>query len=125
MVNRLRRIRGEETIPYGPRTHAERHRQSTLQMMYNYNDLECIAMLRTKRVLFFSLCNLLRSRGLVPETVGCPVEEQVTMFMPAEEGFVGALPEDDEDVPLEEPAMVNVRDQICNAMWASRGSSTT
>ena len=27
--------------------------------------------------------------------------------MPAEEGFVGALPEDDEDVPLEEPAMVN------------------
>ena len=35
------------------------------------------------------------------------------------------MPEDDEDVPLEEPAMVNVRDQICNAMWASRGSSTT
>jgi len=81
VVNRLRRIRGEETIPYGPRTHAERHRQSTLQMMYNYNDLECIAMLRMKRVLFFSLCNLLRSRGLVPETVGCPVEEQVAMFI--------------------------------------------
>ena len=71
------------------------------------------------------MCNLLRSRGLVPETVGCPVEEQVAMFMPAEEGFVGALAEDDEDVTLEEPAMVNVRDQICNAMWASRGSSTT
>ena len=46
-------------------------------------------------------------------------------IVPAEEGFVGALPEDDEDVPLEEPAMVNVRDQICNSMWASRGSSTT
>ena len=45
--------------------------------------------------------------------------------MPAEKGFVGALPEDDEDVPLEEHAMVNVRDQICNTMWASRGSSTT
>ena len=53
VVNRLRRIRGEETIPYGPRTHAERHRQSTLQMMYNYNELECIAMLRMKRVPFF------------------------------------------------------------------------
>ena len=65
VVNRLRRIRGEETIPYGPRTHAERHRQSTLQMMYNYNDLECIAMLRMKRVLFFSLCNLFRTRGLL------------------------------------------------------------
>jgi len=51
------------------------------QIMYNYNDLECIAMLRMKRVPFFSLCNLLRSRGLVPETVGCPVEEQVAMFI--------------------------------------------
>ena len=38
---------------------------------------------------------------------------------------MGALPEDDEDVPLEEPVMVNVRDQICNAMRASTGSSTT
>jgi hypothetical protein len=45
-------------------------------MMYNYNDVECIAMLRMKRVPFFSLCNLLRSRKLVPETVGCPVEER-------------------------------------------------
>jgi hypothetical protein len=81
VVSRLRKIAGDESIPYGPRTHAERHRQSTLQMMYNYNDTECIAMLRMRRVPFFSLCNLLRSRGLVPETVGCPVEEQVAMFL--------------------------------------------
>jgi hypothetical protein len=81
VVNRLRRISEEETIPYGPRTEAEKHRQSTLQMMYNYNDVECIAMLRMKRVPFFSLCNLLRSRKLVLETVGCPVEEQVAMFI--------------------------------------------
>ena len=53
------------------------------------------------------------------------LEEKRQFLVPAEEGFVGALPEDDEDVPLEEPVMVNVRDQICNAMWASRGSSTT
>jgi hypothetical protein len=25
VVNRLRRVRSEESIPYGPRTHAERH----------------------------------------------------------------------------------------------------
>jgi len=81
VVNRHRRISGEEVIPYGPRTHAERHRQSTLQLMYNYNDVECVAMLRMRRVPFFSLCNLLRNRGLVPETVGCPVEEQVAMFL--------------------------------------------
>jgi hypothetical protein len=81
VVNRLRRISEEETIPYGPRTEAEKHRQSTLQMMCNYNDVECIAMLRMKRVPLFSLCNLLRSRKLVPETVVCPVEEQVAMFI--------------------------------------------
>jgi hypothetical protein len=34
-----------------------------------------------KRVPFFSLCNLLRSRKLVPEIVGCPVEEKVAMFI--------------------------------------------
>jgi predicted chitinase len=50
-------------------------------MMYNYSDMECVAMLRMKRVPFFSLCNLLRTRKLVPETVGCPVEEQVAMFI--------------------------------------------
>jgi hypothetical protein len=81
VVNRLRRISEEETFPYGPRTEAKKHKQSTLQMMYNYNDVECIAMLRIKRAPFFSLCNLLRSRKLVPETVRCPVEEQVGMFI--------------------------------------------
>jgi hypothetical protein len=49
--------------------------------MYNYNDIECVAMLRMKRVPFFTFCNLLRSRKLIPETVGCPVEEQVAMFI--------------------------------------------
>jgi hypothetical protein len=53
VVNRLRRVRREEPIPYGPRTEAERHRQRTLEMLYNYNDIEYIAMLRMKRVPFF------------------------------------------------------------------------
>ena len=47
-------------------------------------------------------------------------------IVPAEEGFVGDLPQDDQgELPLEEPAMVTVRDEICNAMWAARGSSRT
>jgi hypothetical protein len=53
VVSRIRRVRSEESIPYGPRTHAERHRQSTLQMVYNYNDIECVAMLRMKRLPFY------------------------------------------------------------------------
>jgi hypothetical protein len=47
-------------------------------------------------------------------------------YVPVEEGFEGELPEEDEqEVPLEEPAMVNVRDEICNAMWAARGTHRT
>jgi hypothetical protein len=48
VVNRLRRISEDESIPYGPRTEAEKHRQSTLQMMYNYNDVEGCRTLQRK-----------------------------------------------------------------------------
>jgi hypothetical protein len=34
-----------------------------------------------KRAPFFSLCNVFRVRGLVRETSGCSVEEQVAMFL--------------------------------------------
>ena len=38
-------------------------------------------MLRMTRAPFYALCNLFRNRGLVPENVGCTVEEQVAMFL--------------------------------------------
>ena len=38
-------------------------------------------MLRMTRAPFFALCNLFRGRGLVRETSGCSVEEQVAMFL--------------------------------------------
>jgi hypothetical protein len=39
---------------------------------------------------------------------------------------VADLDQDEQgELPLEEPAMVTVRDEICNAMWAARGSSRT
>jgi hypothetical protein len=44
--------------------------------------------------------------------------------VPVEEGFQCAEPDDDPgELPLDELAMVSVRDDICNAMWAARGSS--
>lgn len=47
-------------------------------------------------------------------------------IVPVEEGFHGDLPEDDEgEVPLDSPTMVTLRDEICNAMWAARGTSRT
>jgi hypothetical protein len=82
VVTRMRKVYAQvESIPYGPRTESDQHRQRTLHMIYNYNDAECISMLRMRRAPFFTLCNLLRTRGLVPETNGCSIEEQVAMFL--------------------------------------------
>jgi hypothetical protein len=54
--------------------------------------------------------------------VGFGLDEVV----PVEEGFQGTQPEQDEgDVPLDSPAMVTVREEICNAMWAGRGTSSS
>jgi hypothetical protein len=50
-------------------------------MVFNSTDVECLAMLHVTRAPFFALCNLFRGRGLVPETNGCSVEEQVVMFL--------------------------------------------
>jgi hypothetical protein len=52
--------------------------------------------------------------------IGFGVDEIVL----AEEGFEGQELNDDDDgaeVPLEEPAMVYIRDEIANAMWEARG----
>jgi hypothetical protein len=47
-------------------------------------------------------------------------------IIPSEEGFVPDLDQDEPgELPLEEPAMVTMRDEICNAMWAARGSYRT
>ena len=50
-------------------------------MIFNSTDIECLAMLCMTRAPFFALCNLFRGRGLVRETSGCSVEEQVAMFL--------------------------------------------
>jgi hypothetical protein len=56
VVTRLRRNNWQtEPITYGPRTKGEQHRQRTLQMIYNTNDAECLAMLRMTRAPFFSM----------------------------------------------------------------------
>jgi hypothetical protein len=59
------------------------------------------------------LCNWIISFGL-------------DSIVPVEEGFQCVVLDDDPgELPLEEPAMVTVRDEIRNAMWAARGSSRT
>jgi hypothetical protein len=59
----------------------DEERQRNLNLMYNYNDIECVNMLRMRRKPFFSLCNLLRDRKLLADNINSCVEEQVAMFL--------------------------------------------
>ena len=82
VVSRIKRSRPEpDLLLYKLKTDSEQHRQQTLQAIYNSTDVECISMLRMRRAPLFSLCNLFRTRALVPKTTGCRVEEQVAMFL--------------------------------------------
>jgi hypothetical protein len=56
LFSRLRRVRVElEPSPYGPRSLGMQHGISTLQMITNNTDAECLAMLRIKRAPFCSV----------------------------------------------------------------------
>jgi hypothetical protein len=60
LFSRLRRVRAElEPSPYCPRSLGMQHRLSTLQMIMNNTDAECLAMLRMKRApfLLYAMCS--------------------------------------------------------------------
>jgi len=82
LFSRIKRLRGEDRpIPYGPTALVDEHRKRNMDLIYNYTDKECIAMLRMSRAPFFALCNLFRQRGLVLDSVNASIEEQVSMFL--------------------------------------------
>ena len=84
VITRLRRSRPKpDPLLYHLRSDAEQHWKQTLQAIFNSTDAECLSMIRMTRAPFYALCNLFRNRGLVPETTGCTVEEQVAMFLHA------------------------------------------
>jgi hypothetical protein len=68
-------------ISCGPRSIRDEEQQRNLNLIYNYNDIECVNMLRTRRVPFFSLCNLLSDRKLLADNINLCVEEQVAMYL--------------------------------------------
>ncbi|TVU51140.1 hypothetical protein EJB05_02548, partial [Eragrostis curvula] len=68
-------------ITYGPLSAMDEERQKNLNKIYNCNDIECVNMLRMRRAPFFNLCNLLRSRNLLRDSINSCVEEQVAMFL--------------------------------------------
>jgi len=70
-VTRLRRIWAQlEPVPYGPRSLSQQHRLSTLQMIFNNTDTECLAMLRMTRAPFFLYATYLEVEALLEKPVG-------------------------------------------------------
>lgn len=66
---------------YDLRSDAEAHRQRTLLAIYHSTDVECLSVIRMKRQPFFALCNTFRVRGLLQDSAGVSIEEQVSMFL--------------------------------------------
>jgi hypothetical protein len=65
LVTRLRRIRAQlEHVPYGPRSLGQQHRLGTLQMIFNSNDAECLAMLHVTRASFLLYATFLEVEAL-------------------------------------------------------------
>ena len=81
----MARVRADEEsrtrITYGPMHVMDEQRQRNLNLIYNYNDVECVNMLRMRRVHFFHLVRLLRERNLLRDIIHSCVEEQLAMFM--------------------------------------------
>ncbi|WVZ96112.1 hypothetical protein U9M48_041791, partial [Paspalum notatum var. saurae] len=81
----MSRIRAQQTsrpqITYAPMSAMDAERKRNLDKIYNCNDVECVNMLRMRRAPFFHLCNLLRERNLLRDSIHSIVEEQVAMFL--------------------------------------------
>jgi hypothetical protein len=81
-ISRLRATHNSQPrVSYAPMSAMDQERQANLDKIYNCNDIECVNMLRMRRAPFFNLCNLLRDRSLLRDTINSSIEEQVAMFL--------------------------------------------
>lgn len=76
-----RAMRRTPRISYGPLSERDIARQSNLSFIYHTDDTNYLNQLRMKRAPFFQLCNLLRERALLRDSIHSSVEEQVAMFL--------------------------------------------
>lgn len=73
--------RSRPSITYAPKSTMDVERHANLDKIYNCNDVECLSMLRMRRTPFLTLCNQLRDRHLLRDSIHSSVEEQVAMFL--------------------------------------------
>jgi hypothetical protein len=68
-------------ISYGPMHERDRQRIEYFNSKIWESDVKCRNMLRFDRAPFFKLCNILRDRELLEDSVHLNVEQQVAMFL--------------------------------------------
>ena len=68
-------------ITYGPMEERDKSRIDYLNKQIYKDDTQCTKMIRLKREPFFRLCQLLRDRTLLRDTIHVCIEEQVAMFL--------------------------------------------
>lgn len=78
---RSRLMKRRTRITYGPMEERDRARIDYLNKKIYRDDSTCQKMLRLTRAPFFHLCEVLRGRGLLGDTIHVSVEEQVAMFL--------------------------------------------
>jgi hypothetical protein len=71
----------KEGIAYGPIVDRDEKRIDFLNNQIYKDDMTCQRTLRLTRASFFSLCQHLRERSLLRDTVHICIEEQVAMFL--------------------------------------------
>ncbi|XP_044347875.1 uncharacterized protein [Triticum aestivum] len=78
---RPRLQRKKESISYGPIEARDKKRIAFLNNQIYKDDITCQTTLRLTRASFFGLCQVLRERSLLRDTVHICIEEQVAMFL--------------------------------------------
>jgi hypothetical protein len=73
--------RKKEGIAYGPIVDRDEKRIDFLNNQIYKDDMTCQRTLRLTRASFFGLCQVLRERSLLRDTVHICIEEQVAMFL--------------------------------------------
>ena len=68
-------------VPYGPMHERDRMRMEYLTSKIWHSDVTCMNMLRFNRASFFRLCDIMRERNLLENSVHLSVEEKVGMFL--------------------------------------------
>jgi hypothetical protein len=75
-----RKIRGRGQ-KYSPLVERDLYRTNVLIRLINTSDATCIKQLRMSRAVFYKLCDRLRHKKLLIDTLHVSVEEQVAMFL--------------------------------------------